>query len=1419
MLSCIERAALRLLWAGVWLGSVAAAGAAPGFPSPGAGASPEVATETQEPLTEEQCREIARRLGDPDQRKEAREELAKAASFPAKLWVDLLNDGDLVTRLGALEVLEERAGSDLNYDPWEQDPVRRREAWGHWSSWLEQGGRVVPPGEAGGLLAPAALQSYLRDIMSGEVDKAERAIGKLGAFPAQGIGGIEAYLKGQSELPVGLRARLKEAQYRLLLGSASLEGGRRIARLLAGGNRDERVEGLDLLGSAGAPVTMLPLVGEALRDPDPLVRERAMDLLLAMGKERAIPLAEEHLRRDRDPNVTHAAIRALGKIGSAASARMLAPYLKGEDEDQVAATLQSLSLLGEHGRAVRERVMPCFGHGAWRVRAAAVNWALKTRESGLEEVLRARLTDEDSFVRSVAVQALVVSSREGLSGKNTRALIEAAGKHPDLQGPIYRALHDGSKPVPSGLLDLFDKLEPEVKLVALSALKPTSPRERGILEMAAAGQDLDLACAALGVLAKEPGASPKVRELVAGALSGTSEEKRAAVLPNLRWSAAKVTSSVRWREVQAAMDQGEPVVVAPTTGEGTAAVSGPLDELFSAFGESAAVAAPAPGPPAPAPVASAEGGKALDDLFDAFAEKPAGPVSGPEKTAASAAEKSDDIVEAALQGIANVPDLAGADEASVRAREAALLLLSGGSGVVADRWQAVLPKLDVQDRADLAGAISDQPHPSHLPLVRDLLRDRAAEIRQRAFREAVRSDDFPVLVRLALREMARPGALLQPQDVYESLLRRFAWRSSPDSQLQAEAERLVAEDRDTPSQVLGLVLLRVGGKKETVPLVLARLDSKDEWVRRAAVLALAKAQPKEMEERLDALHRDPSVWVREAVAAAFCEQFLSWTERFSDTVEVESDPSYFSSVSHSRSRLFDSSRGGRTLAPGTLQALRRLTTDGGERVRLKAWMALLVKRQEIDVAALTSLLDASPEREAWSEVLATFFKERHGELGPALKPLLGLVDRDSIPDEAMAEIESRFGMTGGGPPQTDFSAYEKASGEAALALPAGDKSAPQLVEKKSGSADEGSDLSRDDPVQVVFFHNPGCPECEQVRKDLETLGEEYPGLRVAEHNIRDTPAVLLNEALCTRFDVESGLRLVTPAVFLQEGALIKTGITPVKLRDLIEETLLVGDSGAWHQIAQEELATARETVEERFETLEMAGVVLAGFLDGLNPCAFATIIFFLSYLQVTKRSSRDILAIGGAFILAVFLTYFVLGLGLVEVVGRLQAFRTAGLVLNWLLALACLWIAWLSFRDAKRAREGRLKEMTLQLPAFLKERIRGVIRSGARSHRFILAAFASGVVISVLELACTGQVYLPTIVYAMKSGATSAWGFLLLYNVAFILPLIAVFVLAWRGMTSDALIRFQQNHTAGVKTALGCLFLLLFLMLVWSGRL
>ena len=1388
-------------------------------------------------LTEEQCRDIAIRLGDPSERADALAELNKAPYFPGRMWVALLSDHDLATRLGALEVLEERAGTDFDFDPWESDPVRRRENTKRWVEWAEKGGESAIVTGVGASLGHAAMQSYLQDILSGDSEETERALSKLQPFSRQAIGAIEFYLSRQSTTSPGLRARLKEAQFRLLLDSTGVTDGKRAARLLATGNRDEKVEALDLL--AKAPISITPLIGEALRDADPLVRERAMDLLLSIGGSAAIPLTLTHLEGDSDPNVAHAAIRALGMIEGGSSVRALIPYLKSEDEDQASAALQSLRLLGENARSARSEVEPCLSHPSWRVRSAALQYIIKTRVTGLDSLVLGLLGDEDSFVRTTAAQAVAVSESGssssggdpfGSSGgekkfpeKTEAAIVAAVKKHPDLQGPIFRACRDSSRPIPEELLKTFDVAPHEVKLTALQALSPSTERECDLLEKSAVDPDPDLAAAALRTLAKTSTPNERVRRLLIDALAGDSPEKRDVVLDHLEWKTGKVTSRASWTEAVTALNGG-------TTAVPAREVAGPndkTDELLSAFGiaESAPPTAsePATGdalfdafglgktPPATSPAPAAV--SPLDELSSAFLGESAGASSpAPAGKAGTIA-----TIEDALERLTAVPDLSDPGEDSRAGMRAARILVQGGSPRAVPRLVAILAKLDVQDRADLAADLDYQPHPGFIPLWQGLLHDSSKEVMQRALRAAL-DDDYPVLVKFALDEAFGSASLGQVADLYSSYFEYLCENKDIKKTMAALAHDLLDAGSATASQVMGLIILRSAQSSADLQIIEEKARSSDYWVRRAAVLALGAGSTKALAAQFDAFAADESAWVREAAAAALAKELKVWTHHFSDTVGVDDEKHESSYDFHSRnqSSLFSNGSGAGSLAPEVVIGLRRLTGDISERVRLAAWMSLLANRQEIDIAAVSDLLIRSPDRERWAERLADHLGERSADLGPALRPLLAFVDRKKINAEKLAALESRLGVTVKDAPRLDFSAFLAGSVEEGKEKEVSDT---QFVDTGTSPSGKGGDSLDDAPVRLLFFYNPGCHECDQVRSDIEALKRRFPGLLVSEHNIRDTSAVLLNEALSSRFAVDPALRQVTPAVFLQEGALVKSEINRPAITDLIQRTQQVGETDGWHNTEGTELDEARETVENRFATFGLIGVFLAGLLDGINPCAFATIIFLLSYLQVTRRSSTQILAVGGAFILGVFLTYFALGLGLIEIVGKLEGFRVAGRILNLLLAAACLWVAWMSFRDARLARRGQLAEMTLQLPSFLKDRIRSVIRTGARSRRFVVAAFVSGIVISVLELACTGQVYLPTIVYAMKSGAGRAVWFLLLYNVAFILPLSIVFILAWRGLKSDALVQFQQNHTASVKTALGWLFLFLFFALLWSGRL
>ena len=77
--------------------------------------------------------------------------------------------------------------------------------------------------------------------------------------------------------------------------------------------------------------------------------------------------------------------------------------------------------------------------------------------------------------------------------------------------------------------------------------------------------------------------------------------------------------------------------------------------------------------------------------------------------------------------------------------------------------------------------------------------------------------------------------------------------------------------------------------------------------------------------------------------------------------------------------------------------------------------------------------------------------------------------------------------------------------------------------------------------------------------------------------------------------------------------------------DLLRENLVKckGDIGKFISGDEEE-----RLLKERTKTVTLLTIIIGGLTDGLNPCVFATLIFFMSALGVAKLAGRTILVVG-----------------------------------------------------------------------------------------------------------------------------------------------------------------------------------------------
>lgn len=399
----------------------------------------------------------------------------------------------------------------------------------------------------------------------------------------------------------------------------------------------------------------------------------------------------------------------------------------------------------------------------------------------------------------------------------------------------------------------------------------------------------------------------------------------------------------------------------------------------------------------------------------------------------------------------------------------------------------------------------------------------------------------------------------------------------------------------------------------------------------------------------------------------------------------------------------------------------------------------------------------------------------------------------SWPDIPGLEEVSAEGSGGGGGSSLDFSPFSDQELEP--------------CDEENEAACEGPA-----PIWIAYFYQVGCQECSRAEYDIKYAKSKYPQLMIEEYNVQDKAP--LAEWLSEHTDMPKEKKMATPAIFVGDDYLIGEQITSEAIMELAEKYAPNGAERAWADFNPEE---AKQNIIARFKSFGAFTVVLAGLVDGLNPCAFATLVFFVSYLTLSGRQGREVLAVGAMFTLGVFLAYLAVGLGFYKVLGLMgDLLTTLGRWVYGLTALLCAGLAVFSFIDFMKARRGDIGDMSLNLPHSMRKRINAVIRKGRNSQTYIIGSFVTGLIVSFLELACTGQVYLPTIIFvtSVPELRVRALGFLTLYNLLFILPLIVVFILAYYGTTSKDLTRFLERNAAAVKLGMVLLFASLA---VWLG--
>jgi cytochrome c-type biogenesis protein len=225
----------------------------------------------------------------------------------------------------------------------------------------------------------------------------------------------------------------------------------------------------------------------------------------------------------------------------------------------------------------------------------------------------------------------------------------------------------------------------------------------------------------------------------------------------------------------------------------------------------------------------------------------------------------------------------------------------------------------------------------------------------------------------------------------------------------------------------------------------------------------------------------------------------------------------------------------------------------------------------------------------------------------------------------------------------------------------------------------------------------------------------------------------------------------------------------------------------------------------------ISAVVVGGLIDGINPCAFTVLLLFVTAMLATLQASTAaginaararIIGLGSIYIASVFLTYVALGVGLLATSTIFSRFHAPARI-GALLAIGMgLWM---------------LKDYFLpgMGPRLAAPKIVGQWTVDAARKMTVPALITGGFLIGLCTVPCSGAVYLAVLsLLAMQSSSLVGFGYLALYNVMFILPLVGLLIAASARPTLNRLAHWNLHHQEWVRLTLGASVVLMGILIL-----
>jgi cytochrome c biogenesis protein CcdA len=363
----------------------------------------------------------------------------------------------------------------------------------------------------------------------------------------------------------------------------------------------------------------------------------------------------------------------------------------------------------------------------------------------------------------------------------------------------------------------------------------------------------------------------------------------------------------------------------------------------------------------------------------------------------------------------------------------------------------------------------------------------------------------------------------------------------------------------------------------------------------------------------------------------------------------------------------------------------------------------------------------------------------------------------------------------------------------------------------------GNSQADDTTSKVLYFYVTPCDECAAVKGLLDRLpgvvevqsdGKTFQSaVTVIGYNVGTEDGLKAARELFARYHVPDSEQSV-PILFFRNSYLSGSK----EIAAYLDEKLKNGDA-----LGTLEPGTGSDQLA--LQSYEWPGIFLTGLVNGFNPCSISMLLFLITLLLARSAS---VMKMGLSFIAGKFVMYIVLGTALFSLLLTIDnaVFKTVQDVAKVVLLAVVVVVAAVNVSDFVAARNEKYDKVHMQLPVFLRRlnhQWMKKVTDAAGTRWLLVISFGLGLLVSIGEFLCTGQIYLATIIYMLKRSPSLSWqtlGAFLLYVLGMVLPLLALTFAVSKGREVYSLSELARRNMPLIKLANAAVFVVFGVILI-----